>query len=221
MTTRTDWQRARRPEEKEQRREIILSAAAKLLDQEGLDGTGLNAIARQAGLSKPNIYRYFESREAILIQLLLDDMDSWISSLNRKLQRLEGTDDVDSVAKTFAATISKKPRLCILIGALASVLEHNVSEDTITEFKQKLLSPYNSIVASVSNAIPALTVEHTNSFVTLFVLTASGAWPHCNPAPAVKNVLRRKEFAVFRLDFKETMFEHAITSLRGFLVSDA
>ena len=42
----------------------------------GLDGTGLNAIAREAGLSKPNLYVYFESREAILLRLLLKGIRS-------------------------------------------------------------------------------------------------------------------------------------------------
>ena len=50
-----DWQRARKPEQKEERREAILAAAGRLLDAEGLEGTGLNAIAREAGISKANV----------------------------------------------------------------------------------------------------------------------------------------------------------------------
>ncbi len=58
------WRRARRPELKEQRRTAILDAARTMLDNKGLGGSGLNALAREAGMSKVNVYQYFESREA-------------------------------------------------------------------------------------------------------------------------------------------------------------
>ena len=72
--------RARSPEEKELRRAAILQAAAALVEREGLEKTGLNAIAREAGISKANIYRYFESREAILLHLVLEDCRDWVGA---------------------------------------------------------------------------------------------------------------------------------------------
>ena len=45
------WQRARNPEQKEQRRVAILDAAATLFEQGGLDNVSLNAIATEAGIS--------------------------------------------------------------------------------------------------------------------------------------------------------------------------
>ena len=53
---------ARNPEHKLVRKEAILSAARYLVDTEGVEGTTLSDIARQANLSKANCYRYFENR---------------------------------------------------------------------------------------------------------------------------------------------------------------
>ena len=217
MTARTDWKRARRPEEKEHRRETILQSAGALIDEVGLEGTGLNAIARRAGISKPNIYRYFESREAILMQLLLDEVEDWMAALERRLETLEGTSDIDAVAKALAGTISRRSRFCVLVAALAAVLEHNVSAETVTDFKRRLLGLINPTVSAVQAAVPALALEQAHAFMTMFTMAASGTWPHCNPAPVVKKVLAKPEFAAMRFDFKETMRNHAAALLRGIL----
>ena len=98
MTDRKkNWQRARQPEQKAERVEAILDAAGVLLDEYGLDGTGLNAIARQAGLSKPNLYVYFESREAILLRLLLNEASVWTKSFKRRLDQISKHGDIDAI----------------------------------------------------------------------------------------------------------------------------
>ena len=72
------FQRARKPEEREIRREAILTAAAELFDAEGPQGAGLNAIAARAGFTKSNVYRYFESREEVLLSLFLAELDGFV-----------------------------------------------------------------------------------------------------------------------------------------------
>ena len=100
MTETKDWQRARRPEQKEERSAAILNAAAVLLDARGINGTSLNAIARAVGLSKANLYRYFESREAMLLELMLREQAAWADELSELLEPLAGKDDLDEfVAK--------------------------------------------------------------------------------------------------------------------------
>ncbi|HEU0222902.1 MAG TPA: helix-turn-helix domain-containing protein, partial [Paracoccaceae bacterium] len=68
------FQRARSPEQKAHRRRAILEAAAALLAEGGIEATTLAAIAERAGLVKSNLYRYFESREEILMWLFVEDL---------------------------------------------------------------------------------------------------------------------------------------------------
>ena len=75
------FQRARKPEEIETRRRALLAAAAELFDAEGPLGAGLNAIAARAGFTKSNVYRYFESREQVLLALFLAEMDEMVPAL--------------------------------------------------------------------------------------------------------------------------------------------
>ncbi|HHH28079.1 MAG TPA: TetR family transcriptional regulator [Polyangiaceae bacterium] len=39
----------------------------------------LNELAKRAGMAKPNIYRYLESRQAVLLALLDDRTARWVA----------------------------------------------------------------------------------------------------------------------------------------------
>jgi AcrR family transcriptional regulator len=60
------FQRARRPAQIEERKEAILLRRAPL-PKNGLENVSFTDIAREVGLAKSNIYRYFESREHICL----------------------------------------------------------------------------------------------------------------------------------------------------------
>lgn len=207
------WLRARQPEQIEERRRSILDAASALLDQSGLEGTGINAIARQAELSKANIYRYFESREAILLQLLLEEHKRWLQSLDRKLKKLQGCEDEELIAQALTTTLAKHPRYCQMVGCLANVLEQNVSADTIRTFKRELLALSGSALTALHHAHRAITPEKGQWLLVVLTMQASGIWPHCHPSPQAQSVLAEEEFAPFRLDFRATL----LVSARGLL----
>ena len=48
-----------------ERRALILDAASRILASEGLQGTTMAAIAREAGMSKRTLYELFEDRDAL------------------------------------------------------------------------------------------------------------------------------------------------------------
>lgn len=62
-------------------RKLILEAALEVFSQHGFRGATLDQIAAQAGLSKPNLLYYFDSKEAIHRLLLTDLLDSWLAPL--------------------------------------------------------------------------------------------------------------------------------------------
>ena len=103
------FQRARKPEEIETRRRALLAAAAELFDAEGPLGAGLNAIAARAGFTKSNVYRYFESREQVLLALFLAEMDEMVPALCADLAAAP-EDDVQALAQALAASFAAASR---------------------------------------------------------------------------------------------------------------
>jgi AcrR family transcriptional regulator len=64
---------------KEETKERILRAVGKLLAESGFKQLGINAIAREAGVDKVLIYRYFENLPSLL-QAFGQESDYWITA---------------------------------------------------------------------------------------------------------------------------------------------
>ena len=62
-------------------REKILDAALDVFSAQGFRGATLDQIASVAGLSKPNLLYYFDSKEAMHRALLDDLLDVWLAPL--------------------------------------------------------------------------------------------------------------------------------------------
>lgn len=193
--TRFGFQRARLPAQKQLRRRAILAAAEELLGADGVDAVSLNAIAERAGLAKSNLYRYFESREEIFLQLLLDDWEASADVLERELAALAGSNDAAAVAGVLAQLLVDRPRLGHLVSVLASVLEQNVSVELVAQFKTDVLRLGIRQTNALHAALPALSISECAAFGQILHAFLAGFWPMAHPAPAVRTVLERPEFA--------------------------
>lgn len=211
------WQRARNPEQKEQRRTGILDATAKLFEDEGLESVSLNAIANAAGISKGNIYRYFESREEIFLHLLLIDYREWVASLERALAPLAGSGDIETVARAMTASYIAHPRFAALVSVTTNVLEHNVTADAVVWFKSQLLEVAIRVANAIHASLPALDMERTQQFIMYAHLLLAAMWPAAHPPPAVREALQRPELQYACVEFERDAVGAVTALLRGLL----
>jgi AcrR family transcriptional regulator len=211
------FERARQPEQKEQRREAILDAAAAVLAEAGLTDASLSEIARRAGLSKANVYRYFESREAIFLELLRVDYEAAAASFERAMLPLAGKGDVDAVARAITRAFLERPRALELLAQIGSVLERNVSVDFVRQFKREMTHVGARLVFALHAAIPALGVDNAYKAIQLVTIFAGGLQPLANPGPAVREALRDPELAHLCVELERGIEEHAKLILRGLL----
>lgn len=209
--------RARRPEEVAQRREEIVLAASALLDRQPLESISLNAIARDAGIAKSAVYRYFESREAIFLKILETDWRHWLEALDERLAPLHGSNDAAAVASALTVTTVEHPRMCWLVSALASVLEHNLSEDVILVFKQESLQLGLRLVSSLQGALPTIDAAQLVQFLHPAFALIAGLWPLSHPSASVRKIMARPEFAPFQPNFEEQFQRTLCMTLQGLM----
>lgn len=69
----------------EARREAILAAAAEEFSRSGYEGASLAAIAARLGSSKPTLYRYFPSKEALFAAVTSRRIDELMESAEAAL----------------------------------------------------------------------------------------------------------------------------------------
>lgn len=69
---------SRRQQNRIERERRILEAALKVFSETGFSGTTMDAVAIEAGLSKPTLYQYFASKEALFSGMLLGERDQML-----------------------------------------------------------------------------------------------------------------------------------------------
>jgi AcrR family transcriptional regulator len=91
-------QRARMPAA--ERRAAVLRAAATLFGERGYAGTRLDDVAAAAGVTKPIVYRHFESKKALYLALLARheaDMPTFVAGTGDELAGLSGDELIRAV----------------------------------------------------------------------------------------------------------------------------
>lgn len=217
LVSTENWQRARKPEQKQQRQAAITQAARHLVDTGGVENATLSEIARQAGISKASCYRYYESREAILLDVFLQEVQDHTKFVTDALTPLAGSKDIAAITQVIVKSTLSRPRMLKLVSALWSVLEHNISESLITDFKRQFHSLSSDWANIISQVHPNLSLQQAQAFTTYHLLFLASAWQASNPPPAVKAVMQRAEFCDSRIEFEPLLENHTETLLRGML----
>ncbi|MGW5440500.1 TetR family transcriptional regulator [Nocardia asteroides] len=205
------FQRARSEEQREERRQVILRTAATMLGEMPLSAVSLNELSRRVGLAKSNVLRYFESREAVLLDLLVQLVGDFIADTAERLPaavEMAGSvrDRAASVASVLAATLAAHPMLCELISAQAAVLERNVSAEAVLSYKRGAYASLGEFTADLRRVLPELGDREAAEAAMTILLLAGALWTHAHPPQAVLEAYAADPSLVFMPDgFAESL----------------
>ena len=182
------YQRARRPEQKLERRDAILAAARELALRDGVREVSLAAIAARVGIHKSALLRYFETREQIFLELTGQAWQEWAAALPDELATVAaapGPERAALVADAVARSFGGRPLLCDLIAHTPLNLERNVSAETVRAYKLLSLGAVREAAALVQRLLPALTVAECLDYVAVIASLAGATWQMANPGPVL------------------------------------
>lgn len=191
------------------RRRAILDAAAAMLTEMPVAEVSLNELSRRVGLAKSNVLRYFDSREAVLLELLDSALKEWHGALVA-----DPSVDVAApvavrgaqVAAVLAASLTARPVLCDLLSAQAAVLERNVSPQVAAQYKHAAMAGATALTGVVHAWLGELTEADAFQLVAATVLFAGAVWSHSQPSGAMLAAYETDPaLAAMRLDFTPTL----------------
>lgn len=195
-----DWQRARKPDQKAERVEAILTAAAALFDEKELSDISMRDLAERAGLGKASLYHYFKTKEEVFISLYRAELDAWLQDVEHHLNRLRAPNP-ERVAKALTKALQERDRFCRLTVVFSSVLEHNLSLEFLRDFKLLLLDPLGRFSGSLNRVAPEMSEDALRDFLFQHHSVIAGLWPLAHPSLEVAKVLQDERFESFRIDF--------------------
>jgi AcrR family transcriptional regulator len=216
------FQRARSEEQRAERRRIILATAAAMLTEVPVAQLTLNELSRRVGLAKSNVLNYFESREAVLLELADTETKAWVQDLADALAEVDpgasaaerGDLLADAVVRTFAA----RPVFCELISSQAAVLEHNISTEVALDFKRAAAANYLKMTGLVVSVLPEVGEAGAGRFIAAASMLAGAIWTHARPAPAILAAYEADPtLTALRMEFEPALRDAVGTLLTGVL----
>jgi AcrR family transcriptional regulator len=217
------FQRARTQEQRELRRQVILDTAAAMLDEMPVAEVSLNELSRRVGLAKSNVLRYFESREAVLFELLARAMARLLAELPDELAagvdpRLSARERGDQVAAVLSATLARQRVLLDLLNAQTGVLEHNVSVDVVVQHKRSAVAALTATVNLIRRHLPELGDDAARQAAMTTLILAAALSTHCRPSASVLAAYEADStLLLLRLDLRATLETAVATLLTGAL----
>jgi len=218
----TTFRRARSAEQRAVRRTAILETAAAMLTELPVSDLSLNELSRRVGLAKSNVLNYFESREAVLLELSSAELTAWVEDLANALGGIASTASVEERAEGLVAavvsTLAGRPVLCDLISTQASVLERNISTETALTFKRAAAVAYERMIEVVVGALPELGADGAGRFIAAASMLAGAIWTHAHPVPAVIAAYEADpSLGTIRMEFEPALRDNLWLLLRGAL----
>jgi AcrR family transcriptional regulator len=77
----------------EDAKELLKQAAERCVERYGIEKTTMEDVAREAGVSRPSVYRYFQDRDDLLLAVMADRSRALVGRAHRFIRRQQNFAD--------------------------------------------------------------------------------------------------------------------------------
>lgn len=180
------------------RRSAIITSAREMLVEKNVADISLRELSDRIGLAKSNVLRYFDSREAIFLEVLDEEFQAWLADLEARLGRPRARKanyaNEIRVATAVADSLTDRQLLCGLIGSMAGVLERNISFGFARDFKARAMGRSAELAQLVARQLRWLPHDFIEFFAEGALTLAAGMYPFSVPTEPVRAAITELGF---------------------------
>ena len=114
-------------------RDEILSAACDLLVTGGLDGLSMRKLATRVGVTAPALYRYYESKETVLVDVVGEAFKVFAQYLYRALDGRTPVERFRLTGRSYLAFALEHPQYYALLHAAHEIMGHEALPHEATD----------------------------------------------------------------------------------------
>jgi AcrR family transcriptional regulator len=208
-------ERARTTEDKELRRRTIVDAARALFTEKGLSGFAMGEVAERAGLSRAALYKYWETREELLLSVLEELLWQWLDELDGRLDDAPAPASSRRLAAMVCDSLASYEPLGRLLAVLQTVLEHNVSRASLVRFKTELAARMAATGTRFEMHVPGLEAYGGTMLLLHMNALLVGLVQMADSAPLVQEVLATPPLTALRVDLDKELRSALTTYFSG------
>ncbi len=218
MALKLEKLRARSASDKELRRRALLDAARRKLRRVSWSELTVADVARAAGLAKGSVFRYFPTKEALVLAVFELELAELFAALHEKLEpalaRKRGL-DAETFARTLVGELRARPVYLKVATVVHSVLEHNIELEAAVRFKRALGGYLAAGGELLERGLAFLRPGEGTRLLQRVHALLIGFWQLTDHPPIVAEALSRAGLEAFKFDFADELEDVLVTLLRG------
>jgi AcrR family transcriptional regulator len=201
MKKQSRRKRAVHDEQKEERRQDILTAAWQLFQTTPYEAVTIAGVAEAAGLAKGTIFLYFKTKEALFLVLVEQQLWPWFAAIDAGLMAMRGKSDIPQVTALLCEQLESRPGLTRLLAILHTILERNIPFDEALHFKYLLKDHFEQTGTLLEQCLLFLHPGQGAHVLLQCDAMVTGFWHLADPSPVVRQLLQRPELLLFEIHF--------------------
>lgn len=198
-----DFQRARSEGQIQKRIQEIIHAASAIYDSVGYEGLTFSAISEHTKFTRPNIYKYFKTKDEILLIILADDLKSCVASLQKSF-KVNKLYSLCEIVEIWTNTLLKHERFLNLYALLFTTIEKNVSVKALSQFKKEMLKAVEPLFELILQLFPHADSSKVEDFIYVHFTFAVGLYPMSKLTDLQIEAIQLAELDYQPIDFSKT-----------------
>lgn len=141
MTTDVNWKAQPEDPDYYRMREALVLAAIEIISREGVEGLKTQSLAKQAGIKRSTYYRYFSSKDELIVAVLKHEFNALVFDVARLTNHLE--DPIDRVIESVYQTLLAHRTNTRLSHLLGPASKDCIKLNTLAQFiYPELITPF-------------------------------------------------------------------------------
>jgi len=195
--------RATLPEDKSERRAVILRAAVSLLKHAPQGAFSVEELARRAGLAKGTVYLYFGTREEVLLAVHAERQQRMFDVLEASLAAPRP--DIRLIARTVVRFVRAHPEFLPLAANCRGMLETNIGAEAALAYKQGVGVRLAQIGARLEVLFPVLAKGQGVGLLMASYALMIGLWQISDPPDCLAAAMERPDMRMFKVDLEKQL----------------
>ena len=177
-----DFQRARTKEQVETRVEEIVQACKSIYEEQGYDAVNIKTVSEKISCTRPAIYKYFKTKEEIMMELLKREYLSWKEELEMLFSKKERLSK-EEYCLYLTKSMSHRLLLMDLMSNHLDSIENGTRLERLIEFKKNVALFYEMFRQYLELFFPNTSLEKRKIFEKSFIVFLHGLYPSIKHSP--------------------------------------
>lgn len=208
------FKRARSEQQVQTRLDEIINACEEIYDKQGYEAVNVKAIGEKISCTRPAIYKYFHTKEEIMMEILSREFVDWKNELEEEFSKCK-KHDKNTFITILSTSLQHRMKLLELMSLRLEEIENGCRLERLVSFKQEAKSFFEVLHKEIHVFFPKATHQQELQFTQSFMTFIHGVYSYSHKTDKQMEASKKAGMKLHKTDFDELCFTtiKALTTL--------